>query len=87
MRPPTDRQMELLALIADGFDQHMPPTIREMCRAMHVNSTNGVAEMLMALEAKELICRLPQRSRSIFLTDAGWQHVRRWRAETEQRAE
>jgi repressor LexA len=70
--PPSPRQLEVLREIrrhhqAKGF----PISIRELCDAMGIRSTNGVNDHLRALERKGLITREKQRARTLQLTRTG----------------
>lgn len=72
MNPPTDRQVEVLRLIADYTRQHgHPPTVRELCVVMGVTGTNSASDVLRALERKRLIKRTPGVSRGTRITATG----------------
>lgn len=69
---PSPRQMDLLRAVekyqrAMGF----APTNRELCELLEVRSTNGVAEMIRALERKGLLMRTRGCARTLLLTSAG----------------
>lgn len=50
MRPLTDRQHAVLKAILTHYAEHgTPPTIRQLCTAVGISSTNGVAGHLKAL--------------------------------------
>ena len=66
------RQRDVLAAIDNirriaGF----PPSIRELCLALGVSSTNAVADHLKALEKKGAIQRDRMKARSLRLTRRG----------------
>ncbi len=76
MIAPSPRQLQVLRAIrrhhqAKGF----PISIRELCTAMGIKSTNGVNDHLRALEKKGLVKREKQRSRTLQLTSAGQRQV------------
>lgn len=55
-RPPTERQLDVLCEVASfraAFGAS--PTVRELCEALGIESTNGVADHLAALERKGLL--------------------------------
>ena len=69
---PTERQVEVLHGIsrltrAFGF----PPSLRDLCELLGIESTNGVNDHLHALERQGLISRRERIARSLVLTDAG----------------
>jgi repressor LexA len=69
----TDRQHQVLTLIAEGLVTGNPPTIREMCRALGVASTNGINDFLVALQRKgALKATSARRPRRYELSDAAW---------------
>ncbi len=79
----TDRQLQLLCVIADFHQANgFPPSIREMCRAMKITSTNGLADKLKALEVKGMITRHRAVARSTVPTTLGL----KWVAEKADRA-
>lgn len=62
-RPPTDRQIELLAFMAEYFEtQGRWPSHREMAAALTLNTSN-LNPYLTLLEAKGLLRRLEGQSR------------------------
>lgn len=74
MSRPTTRQRDILIFIREQMDQTgYPPTIREICTAMDIKSTNGVNDHLKALERKGLISRESGKSRAMLLTELGWE--------------
>lgn len=74
MSPPTARQRDILIFIREQIDQTgYPPTIREICTAMGIKSTNGVNDHLKALERKGLLSRETGKSRAMLLSTLGWE--------------
>lgn len=66
----TERQRELLEVVSEYRARNgLSPTLREIGDAMGISSTNGVGQILKALEKKGYITRTPGRSRSILLTE------------------
>lgn len=63
-RPLTDRQRELLELVR-SHSRLYGPTVRELCLAAGINSPNGVACHLRALERKGYVRRTPGKARAI----------------------
>lgn len=63
-RPLTDRQRELLELVR-SHSRLYGPTVRELCLAAGINSPNGVACHLRALERKGYLRRTPGKARAI----------------------
>jgi repressor LexA len=62
----TLRQWKLARFIAGYIRDHgFAPTLREMCEAMGIHSTNGVKGHLAALERKGFIRRTALTARSI----------------------
>lgn len=62
----TARQREMLEQIERLIlERGYAPTLRELCAAMHIESTNGVSEHLVALERKGYIVRDAKVARSI----------------------
>lgn len=62
----TVRQWKLARFIGNYIREHgFSPTIREMCEAMDIHSTNGVKGHLAALERKGFIRRTALTARSI----------------------
>lgn len=62
--PLTDRQRELLELLR-SHSRVYGPTVRELCAAAKINSPNGVACHLRALERKGYVRRTPGKARAI----------------------
>lgn len=68
LEPLTARQAEILRWIADFSATHqMPPSLREIGAAMHITSTNGVNDHLVALERKGYIRRGSMKSRTVIV--------------------
>lgn len=63
-QPLTDRQRELLDLVIE-HSRLCGPTVRELCAAAKINSPNGVACHLKALERKGYVRRLPGKARGL----------------------
>ena len=64
MKPPTDRQLEIhAAMLAYQAEHSMPPTLRELCDLLGINSTNGVSDHLTALEKRGLVKHRPGAAR------------------------
>lgn len=73
MTEPTDRQLEILRVVADRFARGLPPpTHREICAAIGLRSSHNVASHLLRMEAKGFI-RLPSggKTRQIVITELG----------------
>ena len=65
-QPLTPRQREVLAFVDRHCrEQGMPPTVREIGRALGIASPNAVSEHLDALVRKGALIRSPHRSRGI----------------------
>ena len=63
LRPPTDRQVELLSFMAKYHDSNGEwPTHRQMAAALAINSPN-LTPYLTLLEAKGLLARIEGKSR------------------------
>lgn len=74
--PPTARQLEVLRAIADRtVADGYAPTLRELGRRIGVRSTNGVNDLLVALERRGLITRDRNRARTLLITEAGRQRI------------
>lgn len=62
----TERQAELLRFLERYIAENgWAPSVREMCSALGVKSTNGVIEHLKRLEKSGRIWRAPGRGRAI----------------------
>ena len=72
MRPLTNRQAEILALIQDFMEEAgFPPTRAEIAAKLGFRSANAAEEHLRALERKGILDILPGASRGIQLKQAG----------------
>ena len=72
----TDREKKILEFIRLSVKQHgYPPTIRELCAAFDISSTNGIRYYLQRLETKGFIHRNPRISRGIELVSSAVEHV------------
>ncbi len=70
MSPLTDRQEQILQFIRNYIREHgWSPSIREIGKAFHIASTNGIARHLQAIERKGHIVR-GRGSRMIRLREA-----------------
>lgn len=68
----TERQLELLAIIHAGWAAHRPPSMRELCAALGVVSTNGVNDLIQICIRKGFIQPREQGlARCLVLTGAG----------------
>lgn len=70
---PTSRQLLVLKAINASINKHgYPPTLREICEAIGIRSTNGVNDHLHALERKGYVL-MPEDSkcRTMKITPAG----------------
>ena len=65
------RQLEVLREIAKACDSGLPPTVRELGKALAIGSTNAVKDHLKALVAKGLVVSEPQKARAIRVTEYG----------------
>lgn len=69
----TERQLKILRLLAEPVAQGLPlPTIRGLCAATGIGSTNGMNDHLKALERKGLLQRVGNKR---VPTDLGWTAV------------
>ena len=65
-----DKKEELLNFIKSYVDDNgYPPTVREMCRAVKVNSTSTIAYHLSRLEDEGLIKKNPNKNRALEVVD------------------
>ena len=63
LRPPTDRQLQLLNFMASYFEENSQwPTHREMSAALDINSPN-LSPYLNLLEAKGLLEKIEGKAR------------------------
>lgn len=61
-----DRQRQILEFIRQHIEtEGYPPTVREICAAVGIRSTNGVNEHLKVLERKGYIERMSNKSRTL----------------------
>jgi len=61
-----DKKEELLKFIKEYIDENgYPPTVREMCRAVKVNSTSTIAYHLSKLEDDGFIKKNPNKNRAL----------------------
>ena len=61
-----DKKEELLKFIREYIDENgYPPTVREMCRAVKVNSTSTIAYHLSKLEDDGFIKKNPNKNRAL----------------------
>lgn len=68
----TPGQLECLAAIArHSAEFGYPPTVRWLCGALHVSSSNAVAQKIAALVVKGCVTRVPHSARSITITPMG----------------
>lgn len=65
-----DKKEELLNFIKTYVDENgYPPTVREMCRAIKVNSTSTIAYHLSKLEDNGSIKKNPNKNRALEVVD------------------
>lgn len=65
-----DKKEELLNFIKSYVDENgYPPTVREMCRAIKVNSTSTIAYHLSKLEDSGNIKKNPNKNRALEVVD------------------
>lgn len=74
----SDKQQQILdfmkeEILAKGY----PPSVREICEAVHLKSTSSVHSHLETLEKYGYIRRDPTKPRAIEIVDDGFQMVRR----------
>lgn len=66
-----DKKEELLNFIKSYVDDNgYPPTVREMCRAVKVNSTSTIAYHLSRLEDEGSIKKNPNKNRALEVVDS-----------------
>ena len=74
----THRQNEILEYIKETILKNgYPPSVREICEAVHLKSTSSVHSHLEALEIKGYIRRDPTKPRTIEIIDDCFQLTRR----------
>lgn len=73
----SDKQTEILKYIeSEMLRKGYPPTVREICEAVHLSSTSSVHAHLNSLEKNGYIRRDPNNSRAIEILDESFQMVR-----------
>lgn len=82
MKPPTARQLEVLAFLARYFAEHgFAASTRDIAKHFGwclsggpeaTSGSNAVNDHLVALQRKGLITRLRLQPRTVRITDAGW---------------
>ena len=73
----TDKQAQILKYIEDQIlRKGYPPSVREICEAVHLSSTSSVHAHLNSLEANGYIRRNGSNSRSIEILDDSFQMTR-----------
>ncbi|MCR4590286.1 MAG: transcriptional repressor LexA [Lachnospiraceae bacterium] len=74
----TDKQREILEYIKECvLDRGFPPSVREICDAVHLSSTSSVHSQLATLEKKGVIRRDPTKPRTIEILDDDFSVMRR----------
>ena len=74
----TAKQQEILEYLKEEIlKKGYPPTVREICQAVHLKSTSSVHAHLETLEKLGLIERDPTKPRAIEICDDSFQMVRR----------
>ena len=66
----TDREREVLEYIRERMTDNIPPTVREICRALDIRSTSSAHRYLKSLEAKGYITMGDRENRTIRLAGA-----------------
>jgi len=61
----TEKQKKVLAVITEGAQSGLPPTVREICRAAGIKSTSSVHQYLKVLEDAGYITRQSGLTRAI----------------------
>ena len=75
----TKKQKELLDCIKNYQDKHgWTPSYAEICEALNIKSKSQIYSLLNALEERGYCKRLPNKSRSIILTDRGEASTKRY---------
>ena len=71
-----DKKEELLNFIKTYVDENgYPPTVREMCRAIKVNSTSTIAYHLSKLEDSGSIKKNPNKNRALEIVNNNDYHI------------
>lgn len=74
----TDKQREILTFIKECvLEKGFPPSVREICDAVHLKSTSSVHSQLATLEKKGVIRRDPTKPRTIEILDEDFGSLRR----------
>ena len=74
----SDKQQQILDFMKDEIlTKWYPPSVREICEAVHLKSTSSVHSHLETLEKYGYIRRDPTKPRAIEIVDDGFQMVRR----------
>lgn len=73
-RKPTPRQLDTLRVIYNLTEEHgVPPTLREICTALGIASTNGASTHVQALTRRKLLNPTDGRSRTLVITPKGYE--------------
>ena len=74
----SDKQQQILDFMKDEIlSKGYPPSVREICEAVHLKSTSSEHSHLETLEKYGYIRRDPTKPRAIEIVDDGFQMVRR----------
>lgn len=80
-----DKQQQLLEFIRSYLNENgYPPTVREMCHAVKVNSTSTIAYHLSKLEEDGLIRKNPNKNRALEILDNPSTELKRIISTTDQ---
>jgi repressor LexA len=71
----TPKQQKVLEFIQSKIHEHIPPTIREIARALGFSSTGTVRDYLALLEKKGYLKRLRNKSRAIELPHKSFDRI------------
>ncbi|MBO4411858.1 MAG: repressor LexA, partial [Lachnospiraceae bacterium] len=73
----TDKQLEILKYMeSELLRKGYPPSVREICQAVHLSSTSSVHAHLNSLEKNGYIRRDPAKQRAIEILDESFQMAR-----------
>ncbi len=73
----TSRQQEIYDFLKQQIlERGYPPSVREICEAVHLKSTSSVFAQLERLENKGYIKRDPSKPRAIEICDSSFQSIR-----------
>jgi len=73
----TDKQLQILKYLeSELLTKGYPPSVREICQAVHLSSTSSVHAHLNSLEKNGYIRRDPTHPRAIEILDESFQMVR-----------